>query len=209
MCKAEINKKYQIQISEDIIINGVSILYNFKILQNDEIYNISVSNEEGIIISYVYPETLDFSNSDSLVIKYQADYPEKLKGIKLNKDSPYLECKDKQYLKECIVPKSHFTNPGLYYTYHNNSLGELLISYELPRVKVILNDNKDNSGDSLVGIIIISVIGGLIILIFVIFLIVRYIRKRNRDMNTFSNKIDKMLSDNPRIELQPEGETLE
>ena len=84
-----------------------------------------------------------------------------------------------------------------------------MISYELPRVKVILNDNKDNSGDSLVGIIIISVIGGLIILIFVIYLIVRCIRKRNRDMNTFSNKIDKMLSDNPRIELQPEGETLE
>ena len=209
MCKAEINKIYKMKISEDIIINDVSILYNFKILQNDEIYNISVSNEEGIIISYVYPETLDFSKSDSLVIKYQADYPGKLKGIKLNKDSPYLECKDKQYLKECIVPKSHFTNPGLYYTYHNNSLGELLISYELPRVKVILNDNKDNSGDSLVGIIIISVIGGLIILIFIIYLIVRCIRKRNRDMNTFSNKIDKMLSDNPRIELQPEGETLE
>ena len=224
MCNAEPNKEYSLQITEDININNANILYDFKIAKSNDVYTISVLNDEGTKIISVNPEILDFTSQKTLKLIYQASNPEKLVGVKLNKDaSSALECIDKIGIKECTIPESHFKEGGYYYTYHDNSLGEDITAYEIPKIKIIIpdypsdntdstnkpdstnnTDNKDSEGsqDNLI-IIISSVIGGFV-LIIIIFLIVRCIRKRNADMEVFSNKIDKILSDNPSIELQPE-----
>ena len=146
---------------------------------------------------------MDFSLKDTLIIKYQTDNPEKLRGIKLNNDSSFqLDCVDKIDFKECKVPKNHFTKSGYYYTYHNNSFGMTSIIYEIPKIYINLEKPKENdSDDNLVGIIIGSVIGGLILIGIIIFLIIRYNKRKNNKIEYLPGKSDFILPDSTQVEL--------
>ena len=213
VCNGENKSSYILNIAEEIDVNEANILYNFKIAANEEIFTVTVSNEEGAKITSVYPESLDFSSNDKLVLKYNMDTPEKLNDIKLNNDSSSaLECIDKTGVKECTVPKNHFKDDGYYYTYHKNGFGDLIISYEIPRIKIALNKEEENNNDSnnySNAIIIASVIVGLILIFVIIFLIVRCVRRRKTNLDNFSKKIDKLFGDDANVELQPGGEVLE
>ena len=107
-------------------------------------------------------------------------------------------------MKECIVPKSHFTKSGDYYTYYGNSYGYKSILYEIPKIKVILNGKNseqtpDDSEDNLVGIIIGSVIGGLIVVGIIVFFVYRFYRKKNADLG---EKNEGILPSSIEVELQ-------
>ena len=87
----------------------------------------------------------------------------------------------------------------------------MVISYEIPRIKITLN--KEGNGDSNNNysnvIIIGAVIVGLVLIFIIIFLIVRCIRRRKTNLDSFSKKIDKLFGDEENVELQPGGEILE
>ena len=126
-----------------------SILYNFKIFGIQNLESYTVTNSEGTIIYAVYPEELNFNEQDTFIIRYETEYPERLKGIKLNIDSSFdLECNNKIGIKECFVNRSHFDTDGDYYTYHLNSYGSRIISYEINTIKVILKDDSDGEEES-------------------------------------------------------------
>ena len=89
-------------------LEHLNILYNFDIVnsQNEEEY--AIFNNEGSLISLVFPEELDFTLQDSYIIRYITEHPEKLQGIKLNlESSKILNCENKKGFKQCIVPKDH------------------------------------------------------------------------------------------------------
>ena len=213
VCNGESKSTYSFSITEKINLDNANILYNFKIAENKEIYTIDVSNEEGAKIISVYPESLDFSSNDKLILKYQTENPEKLIDIKLNNDSSsVLDCINKIGVKECTVPKNHFNESGYYYTYHKNGFGDISISYEIPRIFITLNNEKKDDGSkdkNYTGFIIAAGVLGLILIIIIIYLIVRCIRRRNSDLDSFSKKIDKLFGDDGNVELQPDGEMLE
>ena len=195
LCKASVQGKGSIGEIAKIKLNHLNILYNFIIVgsKNEEEY--IVSDKEGTIISSVYPEELDFNSKDSYIIRYITDYPERLKDIKLNCESPdILNCENKKGFKQCNVSKSHFNKEGNYHTYYNNSFGSSSIAYEASTVKIILKENKpDDSKKNLAGIIAGSVIGGVALIGIIIFLVVRYYKKKKAVADDFSGKSEDIL----------------
>ena len=206
LCYAESSGFFSLGTIQENNLNDINIFYNFKIIasQNNEESFVSY-DKEGTKIFLVYPELLDFSSKEKLIINYQTDNPDKLIGVRLNYgSSSYLECQNKNGVKECIVPKSHFTKSGDYYTYYENSYGYKSILYEIPKIKVILNGKNseqtpDDSEDNLVGIIIGSVIGGLIVVGIIVFFVYRFYRKKNADLG---EKNEGNLPSSTEVELQ-------
>ena len=197
LCAPDSDGNFTLGKIKDNYIDDINILYDFNIIatQNNEIC--VVSSTEGPKLSSVYPESLDFRSNDQLIINYLVEYPEKLQGIKLNNDSSFeLECQNKGKIKECTVPKSHFTSNGDYYTYYTNTEGFKSISYEISKIHVILEDDESKS---YVGIIIGSVIGGLVLIVIIAFLVWRLCKKKN---DTPEEKKEVILLSNKELELK-------
>ena len=124
-----------------IEISDINILFKF-ILNSNNTETFRVNDKEGSIIYSVYPDELDFNQQDSFIIQYITDFPERLTGIKLNINAPSdLECTNRIGMKECVIHKSHFTTSGEYYTYHDNSIGNKSISYEVKLINVTLKES--------------------------------------------------------------------
>ena len=89
-----------------------------------------------------YPGILDFKKEEKINIRFLMLNPSLGKNIKLNYDSPDLDCVDLINMKKCIVPKSHFDNEesGYYNIYHLNHLGGFSIYINANPFKVILPD---------------------------------------------------------------------
>ena len=209
LCDADSHGEYQL----DIIgtkLEDINILYTFIIPPTKITEKFTVANKEGTKILSVYPDTLDFNINDTLTIKYQTQNPERLNNIKLNKNSATeLECKNLKDYKECTIPQSHFNYSGYYYTYYINSLGNNVISYEIPKIQIILKkndegntDDNDQSKKNLVGIIVGSVVGG-VVLIAAIVIIIIYVKKRKSKLNEIGTvKIGNILpNSNNKVEL--------
>ena len=181
--------------------DDINALYNIEIegSENDDEFN--VLNTEGTKIYSVYPLVLNFNDKDEFIIQYEAQYPDNLKGVKLNNDSKTLECETKDGYRQCKVKQSYFSSSGNYHTYHLVDQDMYDLSYELPTINVIFKEEKkdgdgDGDGDSdNTGLIIgLSVAGGVIVLAVVIFLIWHYCRKRdNEDFDSDNNK-NKLLT---------------
>ena len=94
-----------------------------------------------------------------------------------------LECINKNNIKECTVPKTHFTESGSYYTYYDNSLGNKSISYEISKIDVNLkkeDGNKDTDTDpgTNLGIIIGPIAGGIVLIAIIIIVVICCKRKK-------------------------------
>ena len=130
------------EIREDIIIES-HFKYNFiikpvKLL--DKLY--LDSSLSGSFIFILYPEVLDFTKKDLLIIEYIIEDPNYLTGITFNENEKDLVCQNVgREMKRCIVPKSHFKGKksGYYFTKHQNHLNKKSSSYEALPIKVILN----------------------------------------------------------------------
>lgn len=163
----------------------INALYNIEIEQSASTEEFEVLNTEGTKIYSVYPLVLNFNDKDEFTIQYEAQYPDNLKGLKLNKDSKLLECETKDGYKQCKVKQDYFSAGGDYQTYHLVKDDIYELSYELPKINVIFKvestDGGDKGdGDSNTGLIIgLSVAGGVIVLAVVIFLIWHYCRKKD------------------------------
>ena len=133
--------------------DNIHYKYNF-ILGPDE-YNeiITINEQEMEFIYYCYPEILDFSSNDTLVVYFVIRENEKTKKIRFNENGTDLECIDIDIMKKCIVKKSHFEGKqsGYYYVHHENNRKKFVKNYELFGVKVILPENSnppENSNSS-------------------------------------------------------------
>ena len=200
LCNALIPGKGSLGEIKEINLDKINIFYNFIIVNSKNEEEYIISDIEGTIISLIYPEELYFNVTDSYIIRYVTDYPEKLKDIKLNIEaSEPLNCEDKTGLKECIVSKNHFNKEGYYYTYYNNSLGNTSIAYEASTVKIILqqSDKSDDSSNKnkLIGIIVGCSVGGLIVIGLIIFFVVRHHKiKKKINIDKVSGKVEPILS---------------
>ena len=214
LCEANSEGNYRLELKEDIYINNVSIMYDFKIIADNQLYEYIVQGEKGTKILSVCPETLDFTSKDTLTIKYQTENPEKLETLKLNNNSnSELKCINRNRIKECTVFRDHFSQSGYYDTYHNNSFGIMSTFYEIPKIYVnIERDKEDNSKKKLIGIIVGSVAGGLVIIGIIIFLIVKYRKKKVTDgkkiIQDYPGKADFTNYDSKAVELTNEGKNI-
>ena len=212
LCNAGTSNIFKLGSVDEMNLDDINILYNIKILafKSEEVSQIS--QEEGQKVTAVVPNKLIFEkDNDNLTIKFIAENPEKLRGIKLNNDSDYeLQCIDKNKAKECNISKSHFTQNGNYYTYYINSFNVFVILYEVEKVNIIIKNDDNNSDDkkdgdepekkneNFVGIIVGCVIGGLFLIVIIMFIIFRY--RRKSALEDFS-KDAQLLSNTTQVEL--------
>ena len=148
------NFMYLKEIKTEINLSEINIKYNFKIQPyNDKDIIEFYEYDKYIDIIYYYPQVLDFTSQDEFIITYigyfgnNDSYPE-IPKIRLNIDSEDLNCQllsEENSLLECVVPKSHFEGKksGNYYTIHINDLNNQTILYQIPPIKVILNDESE------------------------------------------------------------------
>ena len=211
LCRADSSGEYKFDITEKPL-NDINILYSFIIPTTHLDEKITVSEKEGGKILSVYPESLDFNTQDRLTIRYQTQNPNKLTGIKLNNDSTTeLDCTDKNGIKECTVPQSHFKEPGYYYTYYTNSLGDKVISYEIPKIQITLK--KDDGGQTdggsgggsksnTAGIIAGSVVGGVVLIAAIVIIIIVVKKKKSKSDEFSDGKGGNLLPNSNQVELE-------
>ena len=132
LCKPQDEKEYYLgKIDNEITLNNIHYFYNFIIQPCENNEKISIK-EIGTSIEMVYPESLNLTAEDDLIVRYIMKDPSKAKNLRLNPEGSILNCGDLIGMKKCIVPDDHFTeiNPGYYYTHHSNYLGDSSIYYE-------------------------------------------------------------------------------
>ena len=205
LCNATKDGQKSLGKINSLYLSAIHILYNFNIEEstNNEIYTIS---DIGTKISSVFPLQLEFKEEEQETFKliYETENPEKLKGIKLNKESSSeLDCDNKIWYKECTVSMSHFTKNGTYHTYHLNHQGNQEIYYEVSPLKITLiykhkEELKINVG-LIVGIIIavLFVVGGIII-----FVIWYYRKKRKMKFINEIIKKEQELREQPYVSME-------
>ena len=137
------------EIKNEIILNNISIKYNFRIqpVNNKEKYFVNI--RLAAIKSY-YPIVLNYYLYDSINIDFSCywyDYLYIMPNIVLNLDAGNLTCYElRNATQRCVVPKSHFEGKeGGYYliNYFNNDINELKISYQLSPIQVLLPKDND------------------------------------------------------------------
>ena len=120
-CLATTPGKNSLGSIDEMSLNNINILYDFKIKQSQNDDYCTISNEIKSKIFSIYPEEIDFNKKDSFIITYRTENPQLLKGIKLNNESSTeLVCSNKIGIKECTITQSHFTKSGNYYTYYDS-----------------------------------------------------------------------------------------
>jgi len=147
LCRLSYDGTYSLKPTyRDTEIISQNILYNFIIvpIKNDETF--IVNDYYGMNFYNSYPRTLDFTKQDSITINLipGADFDITKEKIKLNPESDYLECKNLQDLKQCIIPLSHFDyeDSGYYNMYYVNSNNTLSQLYEVTPFNVILPERN-------------------------------------------------------------------
>ena len=207
LCIADTPGEYIFDINEANLDN-LNILYSFKKIETKTSEKVTISENEGTKIISVYPDSLNFTSQDELIIRYHIENPGKLKNIKLNNNSTsYLECKDKNNIKECTVPKSHFKESGYYYTYYTNSFETNVISYEIPKIQItIKKEDIPGTNKNLVGIIVGPIVGGIVLIAAIVFIVIY--AKKKKDNSREINGISGNILPKEQVELL-EGEKFE
>ena len=139
-----IEKTHLSKIEKEMILEDLNIKYNFRIqpVDNKETFNNFYSR--NFFIQLRYPEILDFTYQDKLVITLGGYLNGNLK-IRLNADAHDLKCEfvGSGIFLNCVVHKYHFIGKrsGYYSLIHvDEHLNEKTIFYEIPPFEVIVND---------------------------------------------------------------------
>ena len=159
------------EIKEDIKLEDINAKYNFiiKPIKNSEVINIG--GDEGGIIYSIYPETLDYRNSDNNQLTIGGSISQ-LKEITLFPESDELDCGERSGKEEvyivCNIPKKYFEGKknGYYYVHHKNHLGTKSINYEAPPIKVILTEEEEPGNNS--PFIKVNIFRNLLILLLIL-----------------------------------------
>ena len=138
---------YLMEIDKEIILDYINIKYNFRIQPvkiNDKFY-FDESSECYFPFIY-YPKILDFTSQNEWNITFIGNM-DKYPGIRLNMDEEDLECEisEDDDLSYCLISKSHFKGKksGFYYIIHVNEFNEKVTFYEIPPIKVVLNESEE------------------------------------------------------------------
>ena len=98
-------------------------------------------------------------------MEYYPCFSDRIKGIALNEEADYLNCEIilESYIK-CTLDKHHFNGKksGYYFTKHSNPMNVKSINYEVPPIKVIVDENSTRN---------ITYLGYLYYLVLLIFII--------------------------------------
>ena len=166
LCTFEKKGNYKLkEITSEINLENINAKYNFKIqpVKNEEIIFDEAQLDTSIY--WVYPEELDFTKNDILTLEYYPRFSDRIKGIALNEEADYLNCEIilESYIK-CTLDKHHFNGKksGYYFTKHSNPMNAKSINYEVPPIKVIVDENSTRN---------ITYLGYLYYLVLLIFII--------------------------------------
>ena len=94
-------------LKNGLILKYIHYKYNFIIQPIKDFEKVSIKGK-GTDIKLVYPEILNFTLDDKLIIRYIMTDSSLAQNIKLNPDSSDLECENFYKMKKCIVPFIHF-----------------------------------------------------------------------------------------------------
>ena len=129
--------------SEKVTYDKIHYKYNFRVqpYQKETLFSI---NNFGTNVKLIYPAILDFTNKDSLTIRYIMTNPSLAKNIKLNLDSADLICENLEGMKKCTAHKDHFIKKqsGSYRTLYSNHENNFIEYYESSSIKVTLPQEK-------------------------------------------------------------------
>ena len=110
----------------------------------------------GADIKFIYPEILNITLDNSLIIRYITPFPSLYKTIKLSKDLPELNWEDLIGMKVFIIQNSIFLN-----SYRSNYNGVSSIYYRISKINIlspfnntiIIDDNQyDNNEVKTIGL---------------------------------------------------------
>ena len=173
------------EIESNIILNK-HIKYNFIILPVNNKENITKLKSKVFykypIIFQIFPNFLNFTKVDLIIIDIFLEEPNGINGITFNENAEDLKCINLIKIKRCQVPKEHFKgkNDGYYYIKYNNNLdfNTKSTSYNVNPIEIFISkenninsnnsDQKSENFSSSIKLIIISII----ILVIVIFILV-------------------------------------
>ena len=130
--------------TKEIVYNldAIHHLYSFRI-QPFSLNGKFIIKGKGTDVKLLFPEKLDFTNQDSIIINYIMTNPYLANNIKFNSEMSELTCNNYYGLKRCIVPKEHFmlkeSNHSFisFITLHSNHAGLLSQYYESAGINVI------------------------------------------------------------------------
>ena len=100
-------------------------------------------------VIHSYPETLDFTLTDSLTIYIYTPWSKYINNIRLNENGEDLDCSDVLAIKKCTVKKDHFKNreSGYYLIHHKNNVDKYVANDEDFGVNVIIAPIVNKSGN--------------------------------------------------------------
>ena len=135
-------------------LTDVHYKYNFHLGAGKNNELITINEDKNSYIYKANPDTLDFTNTESIDIFIAFKDDEYMNNIRLNPDGPDLVCNGINDCKKCTVPKSHFNGKsnGYYYIHHKDRADNYVVDYEAFGFKVILTSGGGGDGGNSSGI---------------------------------------------------------
>ena len=156
------------EITSEEKVENYHIQYNYKIQPVKNEAKIQYKGT-GSFISWYHPKVIDFTkNNGPISIIYWIENPQHLKGFTYNEEADDLKCEDVGgYYKKCEVTKEHFKGKknGDYFLKHTNHLGMKSTNYEVPPIKIILEETPVPSKGNIIFSSLLYSFGLLLIMI--------------------------------------------
>ena len=195
ICFTKPGKSHLLNINKEIFLGNINIKYNF-IIQPSINSEIIENFGEGTFINWVYPNILNFTEKNDILVEFGIEQPDLIKNIKLNeKDDNYIKCKNKGSIKKCLINKNHFKEMHInfitnkIFTMHLNHLNQNTISYEIKPFSIILT----RDGINFFNIIIYLILIGFALIVSLMVYLRRKSRKKNYNKIYNINKGDEEL----------------
>ena len=156
----------EIKTEEKVENNNIQYTYKIQPVKNEEKIQYKGT---GSFISWYHPKVIDFTkNNGPISIIYWIEDPQNLKGFTYNEDADDLKCTDVGgYYKKCEITKEHFKGKknGDYFLKHTNHLNKKSTNYEIPPLKVILEESPVPSKGNIIFSSLLYSLGLLLIMI--------------------------------------------